>query len=228
MNRFVTRIGIAVLFALLVANCDGTSKDEDLSALALIGSTNTTPTPELPETDCATTLSAATGAQELCEPAAGTGVHYRIQGVQMTGAHVAFCLTKGWSDATCLASPSSAGQFKYTLYTGGPPPPAMSYANYGNATNASTTPVPDFKTALADICFDITQTSPTRVTFWSTGQGGADCGDKSTLTAGNSILNKSDWTDTSAPAVGASYAAFSNATGSTAPTITVSTVSALP
>lgn len=177
-------------------------------------------------TDCTTTLSAVTTAQALCEPDAGTGKHYRIDGVQLSGNHVAFCLTKGWSDATCQNA-TSTGQFKLTLYSGGPPPNPMSYVDF-NTQNVSTSSVPSFKTTSADICYDITQTSPTRITVWATGTNGANCGNKTTLTAGNSILNKSDWTDTTIPGTGTSYATISNATGTTPGVVTVSSESVLP
>ncbi|TGK07862.1 hypothetical protein EHO59_07140 [Leptospira semungkisensis] len=177
-------------------------------------------------TECNTSLSSVTTPQALCEPDAGTGKHYRFNGIQLSGNHVAFCMTKGWSDASCMTA-AGTGQFKFTLYSGGPPPPPMSYVDF-STEEVNTSSVPSFKTSSADICYDLTQTSPPRVTVWATGTSGADCGNKSSLTASNSILNKSDWVDTSIPGTGTSYATISNTTGTTPGTVTVSSDSVLP
>ncbi|XDD51011.1 hypothetical protein AB3N59_04315 [Leptospira sp. WS92.C1] len=184
----------------LISGCTD-EKKEDKSVTTLLG-LSLFAIPQTPTTTCETTFTEGATIQSLCTPEAGSGKHFRLEGVQTSASHETVYFYLGLpAGTTGTAAPAvTTGVFRLTLYHGcpagcGPAPlPPQSYTNYGDATNVNTTTaLANYTTSPSTVCIDINQTTPPQVMIWSTGINGADCLDSSTLTAGTSILNKSDW-----------------------------------
>jgi hypothetical protein len=87
------------------------------------------------------------------------------------------------------------GQASFIFYHGnGSAPPPQTSVGYSNQTGTLGTAFSGFTTAASEVCMDITDATPPRITLWATGVNTADCKSRSTLTATNALINKSDWT----------------------------------
>ncbi|PJZ69332.1 hypothetical protein CH373_13700 [Leptospira perolatii] len=199
MTRTVSFL-IPAVFLLQSLACfeSGTPDKPDSATLALASFLEGTPT-----TECETLFDDSSAQiQPLCQPQAGTGKHYRLEGIRTTASHFTVYFYLGLaSGLTGTTAPTpTQGEFRFTLYHGcpsgcGPSPiPPQSYANYGDNNNVNTTTTFDsFASIPSTVCVDVSENTPPRVTIWATGINGADCLQRSTLKASTSILDKSDW-----------------------------------
>lgn len=148
-----------------------------------------------------------TGTTQICAPSKGLARHYRVEGVQTTGAHTSVTLYTGYSSPPSGGQAATAGgQSRTIFYHGnGTTPPPSTTVNYGNEDGALSTPFTGFTAAASEVCMDITDTTPPRITLWATGTNSADCKDRTTLTAANSLINKTDWTSATAAGNAAAY-----------------------
>jgi hypothetical protein len=147
------------------------------------------------------------GTTQICAPSKGLARHYRIEGVQTTSSHTSVTLYTGYSSPPSGGNAATAGGQSRTIFYQGanPPPPAsVTTVNYGNQ-DGGTISFTAFTTAAQEVCMDITDATPPRITLWATGVNSANCKDRTTLTAANSLFNKNDWTSSTAANNAAAY-----------------------
>jgi hypothetical protein len=147
------------------------------------------------------------GTTQICAPSKGLARHYRIEGVQTTNAHSSVTLYTGYSSQPSGGQAATAGGQSRTIFyhgNGAAPPPATT-VNYGNQDVTVSPAFTAFTTAAQEVCMDITDATPPRITLWATGVNSANCKDRTTLTAANSLLNKNDWTSATAANNAAAY-----------------------
>lgn len=166
-----------------------------VSSNAVIGSTDI----------CST--EPGTGTTQICAPSKGLARHYRVEGVQTAGAHSSVTLYTGYSSQPSGGQAATAGgQSRSIFYHGnGAAPPPSTTVNYGNQDGTLGTGFTGFTTAASEVCMDITDATPPRITLWATGVNTANCKDRTTLTAANSLINKTDWTSATAASNAAAY-----------------------
>lgn len=146
-------------------------------------------------TECMQTVAAATTATfvELCKPAAGNVKHVRLEGVQAPTGHKYASVLFNYADTPIedsVTGPVSAEQGRVVLYGGnGMRPPPLLQASFA-AKDETVNPNATFINTAGTVCFDVTDGSADVapvVTFWATGQKGADCTVRSTLTAASAV-----------------------------------------
>ncbi|MCW7492509.1 hypothetical protein ND861_09755 [Leptospira sp. 2 VSF19] len=194
------------------------------------------------------------GTFALCRPSSGAVRHYRIEGLKIIGGHTAVSLYVGlpenYSAEVNRNSTLAAGQFGMNFYSGtgtGGFVPAYAYANFGpnesnikNLTSNGNSTAPtapavagtsliNFVEQEVDLCFDLTASSPPRLTVWVTGKNTANCKTRTNLTTGNALLNEATWTGGDpAVATGFSFIGLSANTGISFSKIVTSTQLAVP
>ncbi len=146
-------------------------------------------------TDICSTIPQS-GTTQVCAPSAGLARHYRIEGVRTTSPHTSVTLYTGYSSAPSGGNAATTnGQGRVIFYHGnGMAPPPSTTVNYSNEDGTLTTGFTGFTTAESEVCLDVTDAIPPRITLWATGVSSANCKDRTTLTAANSLINKQDWT----------------------------------
>jgi hypothetical protein len=154
---------------------------------------------------CSTELGS--GTTQICAPSKGLARHYRIEGVQTTMSHTSVTLYTGYfSPPSGGQAPTAGGQSRTAFYHGnGMSPPPSTTVNYGNQNVTVSPPFTAFTTAPQEVCMDISDATPPRITLWATGVNSADCKDRTTLTAASSLFNKNDWTSVTAANNAAAY-----------------------
>lgn len=149
---------------------------------------------------CTQTWAANTDWQALCTPGLGQIGHVRLQDVQTTGNNAYWYVVAGESAANPTGAPAT-GPGKL-IVTGGQANSGASWTWFRFDDEQSALlelPSPGAPDALytsgaTDVCFDLAP-DPTddalQLLFWATGQDGADCGDRTTLTVGNALYDSS-------------------------------------
>lgn len=196
--------------------------------LALAAACDNGPTgPEQNADQCTTSVSATQGDGfvELCALTQPVR-HVRIENLRAPATHASAQIVFGFD-----APPSGpqatldADQFRVLFYGGGTPAPAaLVQANFG-AVGAPLDGDASFVNAGGTVCFDLHDgaagTAPSFV-LWVHGQRGANCNDRSTLTAATAYGARSYWPGATGAIDKQAKAYFRQAPGAgTAPTITL-------
>lgn len=190
---------------------------------------------ELDPTSCRITPTAGSGdtVVELCKPAqGGTVKHVTIAGLQTPAVHASASIVFGFDEApTSAQGPIEPDQFRVLFYGGGSPaPPALIGATFGSFSETLEGNASFLNTAPSTVCFDVhdggTTTAP-YFALWVTGQKGADCADRSTLTVASAWGIRANWKGATGAIDKAAKAFYRQAAGLPLPTITVSTTPAL-
>ena len=185
-------------------------------------------------TECTQTIATTTATTftELCTPDAGGSVkHVRIEGIQIAPTHkfaaVMFNYPTAPTEAQASGRTLDADRGRVLLYSGGPPPPAMVTATVAS-TSATLGPDASYVTSVNTICFDVTDgaagTAPV-VTYWVTGQKGANCTDRATLSTASAFATSTGLPQSPFPKAEKHW--FGQSPSQPAVTITVSSVAAL-
>ncbi|MCX7632963.1 MAG: hypothetical protein N2Z22_06505 [Turneriella sp.] len=142
---------------------------------------------------CSTTP--ASGTTQVCSPSGAQARHFRIEGVQTSAPHTSVTLYAGYAAQPSGGNaPTSNGQARFIFYHGNnPSPPPQTTVNYSNQDGGTISFI-GFTSAPVEVCMDITDATPPRITLWATGTNSANCKNRTTLTAANAIFNKNDWT----------------------------------
>jgi len=194
-NAVMTKADWANMAGLASGNAYIKSSGTSLTDVAKVTKVFVSSTSVIGATDvCATTPDATT--TQVCNPAKGTARHFRVEGVQTSSAHSSVTLYTGYSSAPSGGQAATTnGQASFIFYHGnGSAPPPQTSVGYSNQTGTLATAFSGFTTAASEACMDITDATPPRITLWATGVNTADCKSRSTLTATNALINKSDWT----------------------------------
>lgn len=204
------RVAAALLLPLLAA-CDDDATEPDLL------------------TECTTNVTAAQGDTfvELCA-VSGPVRHVRIQNVRTPATHASAQVVFGFDTPPASAQATlAADQFRVLLYGGGTPAPApLVQASFGGADEVLDGSAA-FLNAGATVCFDLhdggADTAPAFV-LWVSGQKGADCANRATLTAATAFGARASWGGARGAVDKAAKVYFRQAaSGGTTPTVTVST-----
>ena len=194
-NAIMTKADWTNISALASGNAYIKSSGTSLSDLARVTKVFVSSNSVIGATDvCATTPDATT--TQVCNPSRGTARHFRVEGVQTSSPHSSVTLYTGYAAAPSGGQAATAnGQASFIFYHGnGSAPPPQTSVGYSNQTGTLGTAFSGFTTAASEVCMDITDANPPRITLWATGVNTADCKSRSTLTATNALINKSDWT----------------------------------
>jgi len=188
-------------------------------------------------TFCTTTVDTTIADfQPLCVPTAGTGRHFRIEGLQNLGNNGYVYLALGFPAAPTGNPATTAGDGRFIL-TGGKSvscATGWTYFRYSGITDPSTmslcgAPVyGGYNLGPAEVCVDVTAGAPARTTFWVTGENGADCKDADSLTLATALYSKSDWAHTDAVGTAEHFVKLSNAALATASSVSISSNTVLP
>lgn len=153
-------------------------------------------------TFCSSDFNATTtDYQEICAPSAGSGHHFRIEGAQTFGNNGFFYLAMGFPPSTTGNPATVAGDGKF-IFTGGKSVSCgfgWSYFRYSGITSPAANPCSapeifgDYGLGPQEVCLDVSSHNPPVVTFWATGKNGADCKNRTTLTAATALYSKNDW-----------------------------------
>jgi len=154
--------------------------------------------PEPDVTNCTTTLTAANADTfvELCELTVPAR-HVRIENLRASATHEFAQIVFGF-DAPPASSTGAvaADQFRVLFYGGGvPAPPALTQLTFGSASE-TLDGSGAFINGGATVCFDLHDGSATTApafVLWVSGQRGANCSDRSTLTAATAYGVKADF-----------------------------------
>jgi hypothetical protein len=187
------------------------------------------PTEPEPLTQCTTTVTAAQGDSfvELCA-LSGPVRHVRIENLRAPATHASAQVVFGFDAPPASATATlAADQFRVLLYGGGTPAPAaLIQASFGTADETLDGGAA-FLNAATTVCFDLhdggADTAPAFV-LWVSGQKGADCANRSTLTAATAFGARAYWGGAKGAVDKAAKVYFRQAaSGGTAPAVTVST-----
>jgi hypothetical protein len=200
-------------------------------------------------TFCSTALNTGIrNYQTLCVPSAGSGRHFRMEGISMGAVqngfvYLAMGFPSGLESSTTNPATPAVGDGGFIFTAGKSTSCAFSwnYFRYSGITSPNANPCAapkifdgyrttgDYPGART-VCLDITSSNPPRVTFWATGANGADCKDKSTLTAATALYSKDDWASANNQPISATthYAKISNETLATMTSVSVSSNTVLP
>lgn len=174
---------------------------------------------------CSTTP--ASGTTQVCTPAGAQARHFRIEGVQTSSPHTSVTLYAGYStQPTGGQAATGNGQARFIFYHGNSPtPPPQTTVYYSNQDGGAIS-FTGFTSTATELCMDITDSTPPRITLWATGTNAANCKDRATLIEANAVFNKSDWTGSFALQNAAAWiyrGAGANATKVTAYTVPLGT-----
>lgn len=139
--------------------------------------------------------------QELCEVTGGAK-HFRIEVLRTTVDHSAFILFMGFDDNSKL--PTGRGdmlkndQFKAQFYHGskGAPgsrrPPIPGNTRFYSGTEGVYVEHNKFTSVPVIVCFDVSSENgePAKMTYWVSGEKGADCKNFSSLTSATAQATK--------------------------------------
>lgn len=186
-----------------------------------------------PKTECTTDITAANGDSfvELCTVTSAVR-HVRIENAKAAPTHASAQLLLGFaSTPTATSGAVGADQFRVLLYGGGTPAPAPVLQATWGSVDASIDENATYINSGATICFDIHDGSATagpQFVIWVSGQRGANCSDRSTLTIATAMGARSYWRGTTGTVNKALKNYFRQSAGSGAtPKITLSTTPVL-
>lgn len=163
MKKMILAMGIMAMLY-----CDNTNT---------VATCETTPKPDL------------SSGQELCSVTGGAK-HFRIEALLTAAPHTVFILFMGFDDNKNLPTGRGqmlkADQFKAQFYHGGAGnPPAMpsGSTSFYFGTEGFRIEHNKFNTIPVTVCFDVSSENgkPTMMTYWVSGEKGADCKNFSTL-----------------------------------------------
>jgi hypothetical protein len=179
--------------------------------------------------ECTTSVTAAQADAfvELCA-VSGPVRHVRIENLRAPATHASAQVVFGFDAPPASATAAlAADQFRVLLYGGGTPAPAaLVQASFGSA-DESLDGSAAFLNAGATVCFDLhdggADSAPAFV-MWVTGQKGADCANRGTLTASSAFGARAYWGGAKGAVDKAAKVYFRQAAaGATTPSVTVST-----
>lgn len=187
-------------------DCDGAA----LGACTAGCESDCTCTPDLDDpildgpagTFCSSTFNPATiDYQPLCVPTEGRGQHFRVEGAQVFADNSFFYLALGFPASPSGNPSTSVGDGRF-IFTGGKSVSCTfgwSYFRYSGITDppaaslCTTEIFGDYTDGPQEACLDVSDHTAPNVTFWATGQNGANCKDRTTLTLATALYTKSDW-----------------------------------
>ncbi len=182
-------------------------------------------------TSCSTDISQGDSFVELC--AIDVPVrHVRIENLRAPATHASAQIVFGFQAPPAGANePLAAGQFRVLFYGGGvPAPAALVQASFGTV-DAALDGAAAFINAGATVCFDLhdgSATSAPASVLWVDGQRGANCGNRSTLTAASAFAARAQWQGATGAVAKQAKAYFrQSASGATSPKVTLSAEPAL-
>jgi hypothetical protein len=212
------QIGIIVLiisFALVACKTD--TKDNKNNMLAVLAAMDQQTKAAEAAKKCETRFDFTSSAHQLvCTPASGKGRHFRLEGLKLSkteNPNGAFYFLMGQDSSVIgtTTTPSAAartgnGKFSFYHYVGsftGSAPYGVPYIYYTDGVNAAyltstgtstgSALYNSFVEAETTLCFDVSASTPPRVTVWVNGINGVNCSANSTLTASSAVWSKSDW-----------------------------------
>jgi hypothetical protein len=203
------------------------------TALAACGDDNPSGLDNQPKTECTTDITAANGDGfvELCAVSAPVR-HIRIEGARAAATHASAQLLLGFAATpTTTSGAVGAQQFRVLLYGGGTPAPSPVLQATWGSVDASVDEAATYINSGATVCFDIHDGSATtapQFVIWVSGQRGANCSVRSTLTAATAMGARAYWRGTTGTVATTLKNYFRQSAGSGAtPKITLSTTPVL-
>ncbi|TGN20241.1 hypothetical protein [Leptospira idonii] len=250
LNKF-TALALASCLSLTFISCEGDDKNDNTTALLGLVYAQ-----QEAAKKCETNFTTGNNTNQLiCTPSAGKGRHFRLEGIKANrseNANAAFYVGFGQDSAlvganTTPVATAGSNKLLFTFYSGsftGSAPYGLVFANFSSQTYYATTTgttggtslyndyvvseSPETASTRVTVCFDVTSSTPPRVTFWATGKNGADCSNTGSLSLANALWSKNDWT-TNAPIADGSIVikTASNASGIYVTKVAVSSESAV-
>lgn len=183
--------------------------------------------------ECTTTTTAANDGAwvQLCK-VSGPVRHIRIENAKAGRTHASAQVVIGSAAApTATSGVLNADQFRVLLYGGGTPAPTPQLqATFGTA-DATLDENATYINSGATVCFDIHDGSASaapQFVIWVSGQKGADCASRTTLTLATAVGVRSGWTGATGAVSKSLNSWFRQAAGGgTTPKIFVSTTPVL-
>lgn len=147
-------------------------------------------------TNCSTTIANEGTFVELCALTSPVR-HVRIENLKAPATHASAQIVFGFDAPPSSAQADlAANQFRVLFYGGGTPAPSpIIQASYGNADATVDGNVAFINTG-ATVCFDLHDGSATTApafVLWVDGQRGANCSNRSTLTATSAFAARTYW-----------------------------------
>lgn len=180
------------------------------------------------KTECSTNITAANDGSfvELCQPTQGLK-HVRIENFKAPATHASSQIVFGFNaPPTATSGAIAAGQFRVLLYGGGSPAPTPAVQASFGTVDATLDGNAAYINSGATVCFDLhdgSATTAAQFILWVSGQRGANCADRSTLTIASALGSRTHWQGTTGAVAKQLKAYFrqSGASGAT-PRITLS------
>ncbi len=184
MESITPRVARLALAGIVLASVAGCGED-------VVG-------PKADVTICTTSITSANADTfvELCS-LTNPVRHVRIDNLSAPATHAFSQIVFGFrTPPEATQGPLGAGQYRVLFYGGGvPAPPALVDLTYGSASETLAGPAA-FINAGATVCFDLHDGSATAApafVLWVSGERGANCADRSTLTAATAFGVRADW-----------------------------------
>lgn len=204
-----------------------------LAAFAACSDDNSIIEPVGDPAECSTSTTTANEGTwvQLCK-ISGPVKHVRIENAKAAKTHASAQILIRAAAAPASSTPTiAADQFNVLLYGGGTPAPtAQLQASFG-AVNATIDGNATYINNGATVCFDIHDGSATtapQFVIWVSGQKGADCAVRTTLTLASAAGVRSGWNGATGAVNKSLNAYFRQAAGGgTTPKITISTTPVL-
>jgi hypothetical protein len=176
-----------------------------LTLLAITACSDTTG-PEGPA-ECTTAITESATFVQLCSLSQPVR-HVRIENLTAARTHASAQILFGFDAAPTATSGALAeGQFRVLFYGGGMPAPTPAVQATYESVDATLESNAAFINAGATVCFDLhdgNAASAPAVVLWVSGQQGADCNDRSTLTTTSAYAAHVDWGTTTTGAIASS------------------------
>lgn len=202
-----------------------------VASLAACSDSTTEPAGDPAECSTATTAANEGTWVQLCK-VSGAIRHVRIENAKAGRTHASAQIVFGSTAAPTVTSGTlAADQFRVLLYGGGTPAPtAQLQATFGSV-DATVDDNATYINSGATVCFDIHDGSATtapQFVIWVSGQKGANCSDRATLTLASATGVRSSWNGSTGAISKTLNTWFRQGAGAgTTPRITVSTTPVL-
>lgn len=194
-----------------------------LTLLAITACSDTTG-PEGP-VECTTAITESATFVQLCSLSQPVR-HVRIENLTAARTHASAQILFGFDAAPTATSGALAdGQFRVLFYGGGMPAPTPAVQATYESVDATLESNAAFINTGATVCFDLhdgNAASAPAVVLWVSGQQGADCEDRSTLTTTSAYAAQVDWGTTTGAIASSSKVYFRQTAASSGLSVTLS------
>lgn len=180
--------------------------------------------------ECTTSITESATFVELCALPAPVR-HVRVENLTAARTHASAQVVFGFDAApTATSGALGEGQLRVLFYGGGMPAPTPQLQATFETEDVTLESNAAFINAGATVCFDLhdgSATSAPAVVVWVSGQNGADCDDRSTLTVASAYASQVDWTGATGAIASSSKVYFRQTAVGTGLAVTLSDDAAL-